>query len=385
MNFRLRAILWMSCLFAASLHAQLWTTAYYPGNAEKTLPVAEIDFSSITHLVHFAIVPNPDGTLNLAANSVVRPTAEALITRAHAAGRKVLICVGGADSATGFRGAASPARREAFVSAVVNLMAQWGYDGIDLDWEPLAVVDFTNFTNLVCALRSHMDGFPGKMLTAAASAYPIYGDSPNSEYALYASIQTYFAQINIMTYDLSGAYDGWVSWFNSPVYDGGRRFPSTGALLPSVDGAVHGFVANGVAPGKLGIGVAFYGDVWSGAVSEPLQGWKKPPTVQQMPYSAIMSSLFRPEAYHWDAKAQAAWLGLPHRKRASQFVSFDNEQACQAKVQYARDHALGGLMIWQPAHGHRLDLPAGERDPLLQAIKQSVASPLPSRKVTAIN
>jgi GH18 family chitinase len=66
-------------------------------------------------------------------------------------------------------------------------------------------------------------------------------------------------------------------------------------------------------------------------------------------------------------------------------MALDSEEACQAKVRYARDHALGGLMIWQLAHGHRLDLPPGRRDPLLQAIKQSLASPLPSRKDTAIN
>ncbi len=384
MIFRRCALLWVSCLLAVSLHAQLWTTAYYPGDAGRTLPVAEIDFSTVTHLVHFAAIPNPDGSLNLSANGIVRPAADALIVRAHAAGRKVLICVGGAETAPGFRAATSPAHRAAFASAVVKLMAQWGYDGIDLDWEPLAASDFPAFTNLVRDLRAGMDGYPGKILTAAASAYPIYGDPPNSEYALYASLQPYFAQINIMTYDLSGAYDGWVSWFNSPIYDGGRRFPSTGAPLPSIDGAVRGFLAHGVAPGKLGIGVAFYGDVWTG-VWQPLQGWKTPPTVQQMPYSTIMSSLFQPAAFHWDAKSQAAWLGLPHSDRPAEFVSFDNEQACQLKVQYARDHALGGVMIWQLAHGHRLDLPAGQRDPLLQAIKQSLASPLPSRNGAAIN
>ena len=56
--------------------------------------------------------------------------------------------------------------------------------------------------------------------------------------AMFASIQDQFDQINVMTYDLSGPYSGWVTWFNSPIQDGGYRFASTGGLVPSVDGAV---------------------------------------------------------------------------------------------------------------------------------------------------
>jgi chitinase len=347
------------------------------------MPVSDIDFAAITHVIQFSLMPNADGSLDETANGIVRTNAADLVAQAHAAGRKVLICVGGANSGPGFQGACATPRRAAFVANLVRFMAVWNYDGIDLDWEPLLVSDFPQFTNLVLELRSAMDSVPTrKLLTAAASAYPTYGDLPSSEYTMFSALQNQFDQINIMTYDLSGAYAGWVTWFNSPIYDGGYRFSTTGYLVPSIDGAVENFITNGVSPAKLGIGVAFYGDVWAGGtgastggVSLPRQSWVSAPTVTQVPYAEIMFAYYQSNLYCWDTNAQAAYLSIDKPGAADdRFISYDDEHTCQAKVRYAREHGLGGIMIWQLAHGHRSDQPAGLRDPLVQAIQRALIS-----------
>ncbi len=179
-----------------------------------------------------------------------------------------------------------------------------------------------------------------------------------------------------MTYDLSGPWSGWVTWFNAPIYDGGYRFPSTGTLLPSTDGMVNDFETNGVAPGKLGIGIAFYGDVWAGGVSLPRQTWTMAPTLTGVAYYAIMDGLYQSNLYHWDTNAQAAYLSIVNPGSANdQFISYDDEHTCQAKVSYARNRRLAGVMIWNLSQGYRAAQPAGLRDPLLQAIKQSFAPP----------
>src|SRR5205807_4635839 len=85
-----------------------------------------------------------------------------------------------------------------------------------------------------------------------------------SQPALIASLQSQFDQINLMTYALSGPWPGWVTWFNSPIYDGGYRFPSTGGPVPSTDGMLASFLSAGVAASKLGIGIDFYGELWTG-------------------------------------------------------------------------------------------------------------------------
>ena len=196
---------------------------------------------------------------------------------------------------------------------------------------------------------------------------------------MFAALQNQFDQINIMTYDLSGPYEGWVTWFNSPIYDGGYRFPSTGGLVPSVDGAVGNFITNGVLPAKLGIGIAFYGYIWTGGsgtstggVTQPRQSWTNAPTVTTPAYTTIMAGYYQSNLYHWDTSAQAAYLSITNASPANDmFISYDDQRTCQSKVSYARNRGLGGVMIWELAQDHQ----AGQPDPLLQAVKQALATP----------
>jgi len=221
-----------------------------------------------------------------------------------------------------------------------------------------------------------------KLLTAAVSAYPVYGDPPAAEYQMFAGLQNCFDQINIMTYDFSGPYQGWVTWFNSPIYDGGFHFPSSSGLVPSVDGAVGNFLTYGMAPGRLGIGIAFYGYVWTGgtgvsstSLTQPRQGWTTAPITATYPYTGLMTAFYQTNSYHWDATAQAAYLSLTNANPESNaFVSYDDARTCQAKVSYARNHSLGGVMMWELAGDHTPNQP----DPLLQAVKLALATPGPT-------
>src|SRR6185295_4571071 len=111
---------------------------------------------------------------------------------------------------------------------------------------------------------------PRPLLTAAVAWQP----------KLIASLQQQFDQINIMTYDMSGTWSGWVTWHNAPIYDGGYRFPSTGGLVPSTEGMVNTFTNAGVPSSKLGIGIAFYARIWNGGTgtstggaTQPRQSW----------------------------------------------------------------------------------------------------------------
>ena len=93
--------------------------------------------------------------------------------------RKALVCVGGANSETGFQGATTSANLPTFIKNLTNFVSTYGYDGVDVDWEPLPASDANQYTNLVNGLRSALNGFSQhKLLTVAAAAYPVYGDPP---------------------------------------------------------------------------------------------------------------------------------------------------------------------------------------------------------------
>jgi len=372
------------CVLTPIARADLWTTAYYAGWNQGYLPPTNIDFTALSHIIHFSLVPKPDGSLDASANTVTPAYSADLVSRAHAAGKKVLICVGGADSQAGFLGATTNANLPTFINNLVNFMSAYNYDGVDVDWEPLLAADANQFTNLVNGLRSALNGFSAhKLLTVAAAAYPDYRDPPTAQYTMFGSLQGQFDQINIMTYDLAGPYPGWVTWFNAPIYDGGYHFPSTGGLILSADGAVSNFIANGVASGKLAIGIAFYGVIWAGGAgtatggaSLPRQSWTTAPTVNQITYSGLMSIYYQSNLYHWDSAAQAAYLSIENSGSANdKFISYDDEHACQAKISYARNRHLGGVMIWELGSAYRATQPNGQRDSLLQSVKQSLATP----------
>ena len=359
------------CLHGSIARAAFWTTAYYPGYEQAySMPASNIDFTALTHVIQFCLIPNPDGSLDATGNSITSAGSTDLVTRAHAAGVKALICIGGAGSETMFESASSNANLGTFVSNIVTFTKTNDYDGVDIDWEPLQDADATLFTNFITTLRIALSAAkPGLLLTAATASEP----------SIFASLQNQFDQINVMTYDMLGTSTGWVTWFNAPINNGGYRFAINGNLIPCANTLIGSFTAAGVAPGRLSIGIAFYGDVESGGTgtstggaTQPLQSWTTPPTVDSVSYNDIMSEDYQTNLYHWDASADAAYLSITNANSADDmFISFDDQRSCQAKVSYARNNKLGGVMIWELGQDHQ----AGSPDPLLEAVKQAVAAP----------
>src|SRR6266850_748952 len=140
-------------LIPSLARGDLWCTGYYPGWEQGAMPASSIDFAALTHIIHFSLVPNSDGTLNTSDNGLTSANSSDIVSHAHAAGKKVLVCIGGAGSQAGFQGATSSANRGTFITNLVKLLAARSYDGIDIDWEPLDPSDANQFTNFVNGLR----------------------------------------------------------------------------------------------------------------------------------------------------------------------------------------------------------------------------------------
>src|SRR5438874_13707724 len=67
-----------------------WVSGFYVGYMSSIYPPSAIDFSSLTHVMVFAVLPRADGTLDtsLFIDSTTGPkVAQAVATRAHAAGK----------------------------------------------------------------------------------------------------------------------------------------------------------------------------------------------------------------------------------------------------------------------------------------------------------
>ena len=331
-------------------------TGYYAGWMQGWynnghLPSNQIDYNALDYIIHFGLVPNSDGTIDSTSNSIIPNNTSSLINKTHANGKKVLICVGGWGTDVYFKGATSAAKVLFFVTGLVNFMVQKGYDGIDVDWEVLEESDSIQYVNFIRLLRASLNLVkPNAIITLATAWQP----------EIIAAVQQYVNQINLMTYDLSGAWPGWISWYNSPVYSGGNSFPSTGQPVPSVDNMVQSFIAGGVDKSKIAIGIDFYGYIWkggsgtsTGGVSEPLQTWNSTPSVEpNIPYYQIIDNYFKPEFYRWDPSAEASYLNIDSScDNSDEFVTYDDDRTCIAKVQYAINNGLAGVFIWEIGAG----------------------------------
>ena len=368
----LAAALFMSFQVQAS---DLWVTAYYAGWMQGNqwsyhLRPQNIDFTAVTHIVHFSLGPNADGTVNDEGNGVGAENAAAIVQAAHNAGKKVLICVGGWNSEQSFASATNPQNRERFINNLLAIVQGRRYDGLDIDWEPFSQDYSSQYISFMEELRVVMKNLnPDLLLTVACSRAP----------EVFAKLHPLLDQINVMTYDYSGAWPGWFTWHNAPVYDGGARFPSTGGAPPSIHSHLETFVAAGIPRRKLGIGIDFYGFVWnggsgtpSGGVTEPRQTWTSPPWVKDnVPYHQIMETIFQPQAYRWDSAAQAAYLMIDNPGSAEdRFVSYDDESSCRKKIDYARTHGLGGVIIWELGGGWQPKVSPPDR--LLKAVGEAI-------------
>jgi chitinase len=372
---KLGLILTLGAFFFTSKqsHADLWCTAYYPGYEQAGMPASAIDFTAVTHIVHFALLPETNGTLNTSVNVITQSGITNLIALAHQAGKKVLICIGGESS--DFSGVSNSTYLNNLVANLTSFMYTNGYDGVDLDWEPVAASDQTNLTNLIVQLRASLNTItPRPLLTIAMP-----DTSPHSLGAsILSGVKNDFDQINIQTYDLSGPYPGWFTWFNSPIFDGGTMFPGGGSP-PSIDGIIDAYLTSGFTAAQLGLGIPFEGHIWSGGVttsnssgvSLPRQQWATAPSYSAgQPYKTLVTE-YSSNLYVWDTNAQAAYYSVANQGANNQFVSFDDTRAVQSKISYARNNGLGGVILFELADDHFTSGP----DPLLEAIKQALATP----------
>jgi chitinase len=351
-------------------HRALWVTAYYADWEYDRLKPQDIDYSAFTHLIHFAAQAHRDGTLEFDMPGLSVDRSSEVIAAAHKAHRPVLLCIGGEDSGPDFAQAIAPERRATLIANLVTAVQQRGYDGLDIDMEPVKATDADNYAAFIRGLRAAMQqADPHWLLTAAVGEQP----------TLFAALQDQFDQINLMTYDMSGPWEGWVSWYNAPLHSSKLTFPGSSRPLPSMEAMVQEWLQGGVRPEKLGIGLAFFGMAWHG-ISAP-NAAVTGVTAEEITYQDLMQKYYRPDRYHWQEDVAVPYLSVtaPDPKDTL-FISYDDERSLGLKVGYARNAGLGGMILWELGSGYRSDALPGQRDVLLQTVKRAAfgkSRPLP--------
>ncbi|MEP7291487.1 MAG: glycoside hydrolase family 18 protein [Chloroflexota bacterium] len=266
---------------------------------------------------------------------------------------QTLISVGGWTESARFSDVAlTEASRQKFAASVVDFITQYGFDGVDLDWEyPTGggesgnverAEDPENFVLLLAELRAQLDALEA----ADGHHYPLTialgADNGAYDPLDWTRIVPLLDWINVMDYDMSGSWSE-VTGFNAPLYDSTDNPPEG----TSADTSLTGLLALGVPAEKLVMGVPFYGHAWSGVEAadngrhQPYTG--TPNDEGSIDYRDIVGMIAGSERF-WDATAQVPWL---YDAESGTMISYDDPESLAAKAAYVREHGLGGIMIWE--------------------------------------
>jgi GH18 family chitinase len=273
---------------------------------------------------------------------------------------KVLLAIGGWTLSSRFSDVAlTPASRQTFAESCVSLMATYGFDGLDVDWEfpvsgglptnTMRPEDKQNFTLLLAELRARLDAQElidsgSYSLTAAVAAVPsVFG---NYELDQIHGIVDWLA---IMAYDFQGSWSA-VTSFHNALYAATDDPPSESDLLNG-DAAVQAYQAEGVPPSKIVLGVPFYGRGWKnvGATNDGLfQSHGGLPAGTYEPglfeYRDLAVNYLPTYLRGFHADARVPWL---YDASSQIMISYEDPASLAEKVVYAAAEGLAGLMIWE--------------------------------------
>ncbi|KAI0129736.1 42 kDa endochitinase [Xylariales sp. AK1849] len=257
---------------------------------------------------------------------------------------KTLLSIGGWTYSTNFPAAASTAATRAqFASTAVTLMKDWGFDGIDIDWEyPANATEAANFVSLLQAVRSALDTYaatyaPGYhfLLTIASPAGPT--NYNQMQLGTMAGIIDYF---NLMGYDYAGSWDT-TSGHQANLYPN----PSNPTSTPfSTDAAITAYVAAGVPAGQIILGMPIYGRAFesTNGIGQTYSGvgsgsWE----------DGIWDYKVLPKAGATEIYDSVSGATYSYDSSAKELISYDTPAMVQTKVSYLKSKGLGGSMFWE--------------------------------------
>ncbi len=264
---------------------------------------------------------------------------------------KTLISVGGWTWSGKFSDAAlTDASRTVFADSCVAFIKQYGFDGVDLDWEyPVSgglnsnskrPEDKQNFTLLLQKIREKLDtqgALDNKhyLLTIAGGAGSSY--VKNVELT---KLSQYLDYATIMTYDLHGMWDTY-SDLHAPLYENLDASPQYKA---SVDSAVNRWLNASFPADKLVLGIPFYGYLFSSVTNTNNGLYQRYAGANSISYQAIVDNYLTKPAFkrQFHSQSKVPWLF-----DGSIFITYEDPQSITYKTDYIKSKNLGGAMVWE--------------------------------------
>ncbi|KAI4870977.1 glycoside hydrolase family 18 protein [Hypoxylon rubiginosum] len=264
---------------------------------------------------------------------------------------KTSLSIGGWTYSTNFAAAASTdATRSTFAKSAVTLMKDWGFDGLDIDWEyPADDTQASNMVLLLKAIRAELDSYSAQyaggyhfLLTAAVPAGPT-----NYQKLHLSEMASLLDNFNLMAYDYAGSWDA-TSGHQANLYPNSQNPVSTPF---STEAAISAYIAGGVPASKIVMGIPLYGRSFeaTNGIGQAYSGIGQGSWEQ-----GVWDYKVLPKAGATETYDDAAGASYSYDAAAKELISYDNVDMVKRKIAYLQGKGLGGSMFWE-ASGDRTD------------------------------
>lgn len=283
-----------------------------------------------------------DGQGNLYGETYLSNVQTYILPKAKIYGNWVIMSVAPESSWSTI--AASPTLVNTFADNIVSMINQYGFDGVDIDWETPTDAEKTRFTALMKIVYEKVKANnPNHLVTTAITGgiwQPPRYDLNNSK--------VYLDYINLMTYGMSngnGQYQN--ALYRATTYHNTTLLAGRSLSTASIDETVKNFKSSyNIDYQKIIVGVAFYGIKQTRTYDANTQTFGSWVNAGSVYYNNIVLSYLNNNDY---IKAYDTRAGVPYilKTDGTEFISYDNPRSIQEKSDYVIREGLGGIMFWE--------------------------------------
>ncbi len=322
---------------------------YWSKYSTPPYSAAQIPYGELTHINHGGISFDAYGSLQV-PQGFIEPD---LNRNAHAAGVKVLLLLGG-----DFTGLEASGELPRLVDNIAAVESQYGYDGVDVDWEyPASTGDREFYVSLMSALRQSN---PSYVLSIDEAPWGGYGWD-------LTRLGRTLDYVNVMLYDCAGPWTAH-GQLNSPIFwDPNNPAPYECQPGGSVQQASTYFLQQ-LPAAQVNMGTPFYGYEYQNINSLfglcPNAAFTADGscdnTVRTGGYGSTMKGLINQQGWHTIYDPIALVPYMLRDDGSDGYITYDDAYSTYTRVSYSDwQLGLGGTFLWsldEDYDGHSQDL-----------------------------
>ena len=324
---------------------------------------SDVPFDKVTHMIYAFMDVEPDGAVTYGdPGADPENLTEFRASQSEHPDTTMQLSIGGWSLSTHFSdAAATPENRERFAETAVELMQEYDFDGIDIDWEfpdgggaegnSERPEDPENFVLLLAKVRRELDkaaqrdGREYELSIAAAS-------NPEKTARLdVPRIAEHVDYVSVMNYNYTGMWSSRTN-HNSKLYSASDD-PDPDHF--NGDAGMRGWADAGMSNEKLVYGAAFFGWGFDGVPDQNnglYQSFTGPADVGwtvadgATDYRTVLELTATDPTYerYWDDEAKVPYA---YSAENSIFITYEDPDSIAIKAEYVRENDYGGIMFWE--------------------------------------